>query len=59
MLLALSKGAAQAASVIDFTKPHNWLGLIVVIFVVGFAAHQLAARVNAAKGVVTASYGQG
>jgi hypothetical protein len=59
VLLALSKAVAQAPSVIDFTKPHNWLGLIVVIFVVGFAAHQLANRVNAAKGVVTASWGQG
>jgi hypothetical protein len=57
VLLALPARAAQAPSVIDFTKPHNWLGLIVVIFVVGFMAHQLGARVPPAAAAVKSSWG--
>jgi Na+/citrate or Na+/malate symporter len=30
---------------IDFTKPHNWVGLLVAMLVIGFVLKQVAARV--------------
>lgn len=42
---------------IDATKPHNWIVLALMVVVIGFALHQVAARVPAANGVVRASFG--
>lgn len=40
---------------IDFTKPHNWAGLFVVILVVGFVIHQAGQRFRSAQPVAQAS----
>lgn len=40
---------------IDFTKWHNWVGLFVVILVVGFALHTGSQRVAALRPVANAS----
>lgn len=42
---------------IDLTKWHNWLAIALIVFVIGFLAHQAAARVPAAGGVVRAAFG--
>jgi hypothetical protein len=40
---------------IDFTKPHNWIGLAIVILVVGFVYHTGLSRYPAARQVTQAA----
>ena len=41
---------------IDFTKPHNWIGLLLAVLVIAFVLHQVGQRV-ATVGRVTAAAG--
>lgn len=45
------------APMIDWTKPHNWIGLALAVLVIGFIWHQVGGRVQQVGGVVKASYG--
>lgn len=42
---------------IDWTKPHNWIGLALAVLVIGFVWHQVGFRVQPVAGAVRASYG--
>jgi hypothetical protein len=55
--LRTASGSAIARQVIDWTKPHNWIGLAIAVLVIGFVWHQLGGRVPQVKGAVQAAYG--
>ena len=47
----------MGSSMIDWTKPHNWIGLALAILVIGFVWHQVGNRVPAVGGAVRAGFG--
>jgi len=45
----LSRKWSRCRAVIDLTKPYNWLAIVLVMLIGGFALRQIGARVPAVR----------